>query len=64
MENNLRCALTGETIHRGDFDYDMQEFVLKRMEGCISDDNNVEAQINCYRRGILDGIKMVLTLQK
>ena len=50
-------------MHQGEFDYDMQEFILKRMEGCISDDN-IEAQINCYRRGIIDGIKMVLTLQK
>jgi len=63
LENNLKCALTGETMHQGEFDYDMQEFILKRMEGCISDDN-IEAQINCYRRGIIDGIKMVLTLQK
>lgn len=60
----LKNIVTDEVMEPGEFEYDCQEFMLKRLEEVMNDNSSIESQYKCYRRGFLDGLKMSITLDK
>ena len=62
--DKLENIITGEQMQKGEFEYDLQEFILTRMEEITSEGDDFKSQFICYRRGVLDGIKMALALSK
>lgn len=55
--------ITGEKMQPGDFEYDWQEFVLKRLRSIdISDD--VGTGVISYNLAFLDALRLALKLNK
>lgn len=62
MNQQLKDIVTGKEIQQGDFNFDWQEFALRRIEEGGTDD--IELQFINYNRGFIDGLKLALTLGK